>query len=64
LTLRTEKIAKELDKLEKPKPVKKPKVKAKPKVTNTMFLSLHSLHGVRWKQVFGANGGSPEGDRS
>ena len=33
LTLRTEKIAKKLDKLEKPKPVKKPKAKAKPKVT-------------------------------
>ena len=32
LTLRTEKIAKKLDKLEKPKPVKKPKTKAKPKV--------------------------------
>ncbi|MCJ7683619.1 MAG: hypothetical protein MUO68_04925, partial [Desulfobacteraceae bacterium] len=33
LTLRTEKIAKKLEKLEKPKPVKKPKAKAKPKVT-------------------------------
>ena len=33
LTLRTEKIAKKLDKLEKPIPVKKPKAKAKPKVT-------------------------------
>ena len=33
LTLRTEKIAKKLDKLEKPKPVKKPRAKAKPKVT-------------------------------
>ena len=33
LTLRTEKIAKKLDKLEKPKVVKKPKAKAKPKVT-------------------------------
>lgn len=33
LTVRTEKIAKKLDKLEKPKPVKKPKTKAKPKVT-------------------------------
>ncbi len=35
LTLRTEKIAKGLDKLEKPKPVKKAKAKAKakPKVT-------------------------------
>ena len=32
LTLRTEKIAKKLGKLEKPKPVKKPKAKAKPKV--------------------------------
>ncbi len=32
LTLRTEKIAKKLDKLEKPKPVKKPKAKARPKV--------------------------------
>jgi hypothetical protein len=33
LTLRTEKIAKKLEKLEKPKPVKKPKAKGKPKVT-------------------------------
>ncbi|MFH1950951.1 MAG: hypothetical protein ABIL06_04980 [Pseudomonadota bacterium] len=33
LTLRTEKIAKELDKLERPKPVKKSKAKAKSKVT-------------------------------
>ena len=33
LTLRTEKIAKRLEKLEKPKPVKKSKAKAKPKVT-------------------------------
>jgi GTP-binding protein EngB required for normal cell division len=33
LTLRTEKIAKKLDKLEKPKPAKKAKTKAKPKVT-------------------------------
>ena len=33
LTLKTEKIAKKLDKLEKPKPVKKPKAKTKPKVT-------------------------------
>ncbi len=33
LTLTTEKIAKKLDKLEKPEPVKKPKAKAKPKVT-------------------------------
>ena len=33
LTLKTEKIAKKLDKLEKAKPVKKPKTKAKPKVT-------------------------------
>jgi len=33
LTLRTEKIAKKLDKLEKPKSVKKSKAKAKPKVT-------------------------------
>jgi len=33
LTLRTEKIAKKLDKLEKAKPVKKPKTKAMPKVT-------------------------------
>ncbi len=33
LTLKTEKIAKKLDKVEKPKPVKKPKAKAKPKVT-------------------------------
>ena len=33
LMLRTEKIAKKLEKLEKPKPVKKSKVKAKPKVT-------------------------------
>ncbi len=33
LTLRTEKIAKNLDKLEKAKPVKKPKTKARPKVT-------------------------------
>jgi len=33
LTLRTEKIAKKLEKLEKPKPAKKPKAKAKPKVT-------------------------------
>jgi len=33
LTLRTEKIAKKLEKLEKPKPVKKPKAKARPKVT-------------------------------
>ena len=32
LSLRTEKIAKKLDKPEKPKPVKKPKVKAKPNV--------------------------------
>ncbi len=33
LTLRTENLAKRLDKLEKPKPVKKAKAKAKPKVT-------------------------------
>ncbi len=33
LTVRTENIAKRLDKLEKPKPVKKKKAKAKPKVT-------------------------------
>ena len=33
LTLRTEKIAKNLDKLERPKPVKKSKAKAKSKVT-------------------------------
>ncbi|MBL7204300.1 MAG: hypothetical protein ISS63_08205 [Desulfobacteraceae bacterium] len=33
LTLTTEKIAKKLDKLEKPKPVNKSKAKAKPKVT-------------------------------
>ena len=33
LTLRTEKIAKKLDKLEKAKPVKKPKTTARPKVT-------------------------------
>ena len=33
LTLRTEKIAKKLDELEKPKPVKKSQAKAKPKVT-------------------------------
>ena len=33
LTLRTEKIAKKLDKFEKAKPVNKSKVKAKPKVT-------------------------------
>lgn len=33
LTLRTEKIAKKLDKLEKAKPIKKPKTKARPKVT-------------------------------
>jgi len=33
LTLKTEKIVKKLDKLEKPKPVKKVKAKAKPKVT-------------------------------
>jgi len=33
LTLKTEKIAKKLDKLEKAKPAKKSKVKAKPKVT-------------------------------
>jgi DNA topoisomerase IA len=33
LTVRTEKIAKKLDELEKPKPVKKSKAKAKPKVT-------------------------------
>ncbi len=33
LTLRTENIAKRLDKLEKPKPVKKAKAKAKPEVT-------------------------------
>jgi hypothetical protein len=33
LTLRTEKIANNLDKLERPKPVKKSKLKAKPKVT-------------------------------
>ncbi len=32
LTLRTEKIAKKLEKLEKPKPVKKPKAKARAKV--------------------------------
>ena len=32
LTLRTEKIAKKLDTLEKPKPVKKPKAKTKPKI--------------------------------
>jgi hypothetical protein len=24
-----------------------------------MFLSLYSLSSLRWKQVFGANGGSP-----
>ena len=34
------------------------------KVTNKdilaiMFLSLYSLSSLRWKQVFGANGGSP-----
>lgn len=34
LTLRTEKIAKKLDKLKKAKPVKQAKAKAKPKVTN------------------------------
>ena len=33
LTLRTEKIAKKLDKLEKPKPAKRSKAKTKPKVT-------------------------------
>ena len=33
LTLRTEKIVKKLDKVEKPKAVKKPKAKARPKVT-------------------------------
>ena len=33
LALRTEKIAKKLDKLEKPKPIKKAKAKAKRKVT-------------------------------
>ena len=33
LTLKTEKIAKKLDKLDKAKPIKKSKVKAKPKVT-------------------------------
>jgi hypothetical protein len=33
LTLRTEKIAKELDKLEKAKPVKKSKAKAKPELS-------------------------------
>ena len=33
LTLKTENIAKKLEKLEKPKPVKKPKTKARPKVT-------------------------------
>jgi len=33
LTLRMEKIAKKLDKVERPKPVKKPKTKAKPEVT-------------------------------
>ncbi len=33
LTVRTEKIAKKLAKLEKPKPVKKSRAKAKPKVT-------------------------------
>ena len=33
LTLRTEKIAKKLDKLEKPKPIKKPKAKTRSKVT-------------------------------
>jgi len=32
LTLRTEKIAKKLEKLEKPKPVKKSKAKVKPKI--------------------------------
>ena len=25
----------------------------------TMFLNLHSFSSLRWKQVFGANGGSP-----
>ncbi len=33
LTVKTEKIAKKLDKLGQPKPIKKPKAKAKPKVT-------------------------------
>ena len=33
LTLKTEKIAKKLEKLEKPKPVKKSKAQTKPKVT-------------------------------
>ena len=27
--------------------------------TSTMFLNLYSLCGWRWKQVLGANGGSP-----
>jgi len=27
--------------------------------SNTMFLNMYSLHGVRWKQGFGAKGGSP-----
>jgi len=55
LTLRTEKIAKKLDKLEKPKPVKKPKAKAKPKVTKkpvkvsaaaTVLATLKSKAGI------------------
>ena len=39
LTLKTEKIVKKLDKLEKPKPIKKPKTKAKPKVTKPVKVS-------------------------
>lgn len=39
LTLKTEKIVKKLDKLEKPKPVKKAKAKAKAKVTKPVKVS-------------------------
>jgi len=39
LTLKTEKMVKKLDKLEKPKSVKKAKAKAKPKVTKPVKVS-------------------------
>jgi len=33
--------------------------KIAPWVLNTLFLNLYSFSWLRWKQVFGANGGSP-----
>jgi len=35
--------------------------KIAPWVLNTLFLNLYSFSWLRWKQVFGANGGSPVG---